>query len=206
MSDKTISAGEGLTRRQILAASVLGFAAAVAAPLLLSPGAAFAAQSTGNRRVLTVFHSRSGNTKALATIIQGQLGGDIAEIKPVTPYSSDYDTATVEARHQLITGQRPANQTMPVDIAAYDVICVGSPLWWGTLSVPTITFLTQYDLAGKTIVPFSTNGGGSRDKTFDDVKMICTNSKVLDGFKIGGKRAAGARSDVTSWLRKIGMA
>lgn len=147
-----------LGRRDILKAGAIGLAAAVAAPLLLSPGAAFAAQATGNRRVLTVFHSRSGNTKALATIIQGQLGGDIAEIRPTIPYSDDYDTATVEARHQLITGQRPTNQPMSVDIASYDVICVGSPLWWGTLSVPTITFLTANDLSGKTVVPFSTNG------------------------------------------------
>jgi len=194
-----------LGRRDILKAGGIGLAAAVAAPLLLSPGAAFAAQATGNRRVLTVYYSRSGNTKALATIIQGQLGGDIAEIIPGTPYSDDYDTATVEARHQLITGQRPTNQLMSVNIASYDVICVGSPLWWGTLSVPTITFLTTNDLSGKTIVPFSTNGGGSRDKTFDDVKMICAKSKVLDGFKIGGGRAAGARSSVALWLREIGM-
>lgn len=94
---------------------------------------------------------------------------------------------------------------MPVDIASYDVICVGSPLWWGTLSVPTITVLTDNDLSGKAVIPFSTNGGGSRDKTFEDVKMICTNSKVFVGFKVSGKRASGARSDVTSWLRKIGM-
>lgn len=105
-------------RRELLKAGAFGLAAAVAAPLLLSPGAAFAAQGKGNQRILTVFHSRSGNTKSLATIIQGQLGGDIAEIIPAIPYSSDYDTATVEARHQLITGQRPANQPMSVDIAA----------------------------------------------------------------------------------------
>lgn len=193
-------------RRELLKAGTIGLAATVAAPFLLSPGAAFAAQHTGKGRVLTVFHSRSGNTKALATIIQTQLGGDIAEIRPATPYSDDYDTATAEARHQLITGQHPANQPLSVDIASYDVICVGSPLWWGTLSIPTITFLTQYDFAGKTVIPFSTNGGGSRDKTFDDVKMICTKSQVLDGFKVGGRSAAGARSNVASWLRKIGMA
>lgn len=198
--------GSLLGRRNILKAGAFGLAAVVAAPRLLSTGDAFAAQASGKGRVLTVFHSRSGNTKALASIIQAQLGGDIAEIRSATPYSDDYDTATVEARHQLITGQRPGNRPLSVEVASYDVICVGSPLWWGTLSVPTITFLTESDLSGKTIIPFSTNGGGSRDKIFDDVKMICTNSKVLDGFKVGGKRAAGARSEVTSWLRKIGMA
>ncbi|WP_291447869.1 flavodoxin [Desulfovibrio sp.] len=204
MSD-TKNQSDGISRRQLLTVGAIGLAAAVAAPVLFSTGSAFAAAADG-KRVLTVFHSRSGNTKSLATIIQGQLGGDLAEIAPATPYSPDYDTATVEARYQLITGKRPGNLPLSVNPASYDIICVGSPLWWGTLSVPVIAFLTETDLAGKTIVPFSTNGGGSRDKTFDDVKMICANSKVLDGFKIGGKRAAGARSDVASWLRDIGVA
>lgn len=193
-------------RREFLKTGACGLAAAAALPLLFSAGAAFAAQSTNARRALTVFHSESGNTKALAGIIQAQLGGDLAEISPAVPYSADYDTATLEARRQLITGRRPANRPLPVDVASYDVICVGSPLWWGTLSVPVITFLTDHDLAGKTVVPFSTNGGGSRDKTFDDVNMICANAKVLEGFKIGGSRAAGARSEVAAWLSRIGLA
>lgn len=203
-SDKKTSFQSSLLgRRDILKAGSIGLAATVVAPFLLSSGTTFAAQTTGMGRILTVFHSRSGNTKVLASIIHAQLGGDIAEIRPATPYSDDYDTATVEARHQLITGQRPTNQPLSVDVASYDVIFVGSPLWWGTLSVPTITFLTQYDLAGKTIIPFSTNGGGSRDKTFDDVRMICASSKVLSGFKTKGSSVSRDHLKVKSWLRDL---
>ncbi len=158
-----------------------------------------------NRKFLTIFYSRTDGTRIMAQSIHSMVGGDILEIKPITPYSSDYTTATEDSRREILTGIRTPIQPITIDIASYDVICLGSPRWWGTLSVPILNFVLQNDLSGKTIVPFNTNGGGEREKSFDDLKLLCPKSTILEGLPLSGSRVALSQNNITIWLRKVGV-
>ena len=73
-------------------------------------------------------------------------------------------------------------EPIPVDVDNYDVIFVGTPCWWGTISNPLRTFLHQHSFAGKTVIPFMTNG--TSGKKLQDVRKLCIGAMVLDGLSI----------------------
>ncbi len=98
----------------------------------------------------------------------------------------------------------------------YDVIFVGFPTWGMQLPPPMKSFLHQYDLTGKTIIPFNTNAGYGIGSTFQTVKELCPKSRVLDGFTmkggierdgqllvIKGEYQSKAQADVKNWLAKL---
>ena len=204
MSDKESKKATISSRRDVLKGGTAGLLAAAVAPLLFSMSSAHAATSS-NRKSLTLFCSRTDNTRTVARYIHERIGGDILEVKPVTPYSSDYTTATKDTRRELLTGVRTPIQPLAIDIASYDVIFLGSPRWWGTLSIPIINFVLASDLSGKTIAPFSTHGGGSQEKTFEDLALLCPKANLLDGLSLMGNRAQSSQDEIYDWLRKGGM-
>ena len=156
-------------------------------------------------RVLTVFYSHSGNTRALAKMIQQQVGGDLIEILPVTPYSTDYNTVVNRAKRELQTGYKPPLQTIVENIEPYDVIFVGSPNWWNTVAPPVMTFLSAYDLSGKAIAPFITHEGTGLGSSASDIAKLCPGATVLEGMAVRGGRVKAAEREVAEWLRKLGI-
>jgi len=114
------------------------------------------------------------------------------------------------------TGYLPPLKTKIDSIQNYDLVFVGFPTWGMKLPPPMKSFLRQYDLGGKTIVPFNTNDGYGIGSCFDTVKELCRKSKILDGFSIkGGTESDGeprlnkveyakdAETKVKKWLREI---
>lgn len=192
------------SRRELLKAGAFGLLAVSAAPMLFSGHSAHAAANS-RRKLLTVYYSRTDNTRVMARYIHEMVGGDIMEVKPVTPYSGDYTTATIDSRRELLTGVRTPIQPINVVLASYDVIFLGSPRWWGTLSLPVLNFVLGNDLSGKTIVPFTTHGGGAQERTFDDLQLLYTKAKVLAGLPINGSSVRSSQDEISGWLRKVGM-
>ena len=103
-------------------------------------------------------------------------------------------------------------------IEQYDVVFVGFPTWGMQLPPPIKSFLHQYDLKGKTVIPFNTNGGYGPGSSFQTIRELCPQSTILQGFVIRGgserdgqylvikhERAEEATKEVESWLRKIGI-
>ena len=136
-----------------------------------------------NTKKLIVYYSYTGHTKMIAESIQKKLGCDILEIKPVTPYSTDYQKVVDEEQNNESSGKTPDIQEIDKDLSKYDEIIIGSPVWWYTI-VPVIrTFLKENDLSGKTIKPFATNAGWL-GQTFKEIERLCPNSKVEKGMNI----------------------
>lgn len=192
------------SRREVLQIGTTGLIATIAVPALFSLRPARAATRSG-RKFLTLFYSRTDSTRTVAQYVHEKVGGDILEIKPVTPYPSDYTTTTQAARREVLTGVRTPIQRLTVNLASYDVIFLGSPRWWGTLSVPILNFVLDNDLSDKTIAPFNTHGGGDREKSFDDLALLRPKANLLEGLSLAGNRARSAQNDVSNWLQKIGM-
>ena len=136
-----------------------------------------------NNKKLVVFFSYTGNTKKIAESIQKKLNCDILEIKPVKPYSTDYQTVVDEEQNNESSKKKPEIKSIDKELSKYDEIIVGSPVWWYTIAPVIRTFLTKYDLTGKTIKPFATNAGWL-GHTFQEIQKLCPNSKVEKGMNI----------------------
>ena len=126
---------------------------------------------TKDKKILVVYYSRTGTTAQIARYIQESTNADIFEIIPVNAYPDDYDSMTEQAKKEINEGYLPPIKGGLSNISDYDVIFIGSPCWWSTIAPPVSTFLSQHDLAGKTVVPFSTHGGsGLANNAIDTAK------------------------------------
>jgi len=157
-------------------------------------------------KILIAFFSRTNNTKALAEHIQSLVGGDIFQVVTKNPYPEGYRATTRVARAELNNDERPelAATISPEDMEKYDVIFLGYPNWWGTMPMAMFTFLEQYDLSGKTIVPFCTHGGGGFGRGPTDIANLCPGADILQVFSVNGSSVSHAQNDVADWLRGLG--
>ncbi len=172
------------------AAVMAAFSCPAAEPVAITP-----------EKTLVVYYSWGGNTRAAAEQIHKLTGGTLLEIKPVTPYPTAYQACVDQAKKEIAEEFRPEISTKVEDIAKYDVIFVGSPNWWGTMAPPVATFLTRTDLAGKTVIPFFTHGGGGMQRCEADVKKLCGKSNVLKGATFSGIRVRKSAEEVEKFVR-----
>ena len=207
MSNETKDANEmDLSRRNLLKLAVAGLLAGVAAPLFPHLSSTYAAATgAGRKKVLIVYYSRSGNTREMAGHISRSAGGEIFEIQVVKPYPEDYEEVKKIAMQEQQSGFKPALKTKVKNFGSYDVIFVGTPIWWGTISVPVKSFLSEYDFSGKTIVPFTTHGGSGLGRCVEDISNLCPKTTLLDGLAVWGRNAKTAQNDVSAWVRRLGV-
>lgn len=163
------------------------------------------AEPSGGRKVLVVYYSHTGNTRTIAGYIHDTVKSDLVEIKTVDTYTDDYDTLLAQIREEVATSYCPPITTKIEDIASYDVIFVGYPIWVETAAPPIRTFLTNHDFAGKTIVPFCTSGTSSAEASYQLVRNLCPKSTVLEGIQIRRGTYDTAYERVAEWLQKIGI-
>jgi len=156
--------------------------------------------SFADKKIMIAYYSHSGNTKSLAKMIQSQTGGDMFEIQPKTAYPNDYTALTELAKNEQQSGKFPELADNG-NTGSYEVIFVGTPVWWGTMSNPVKTFLTVNNFDGKTVIPFCTHGGGGASATFSDIQKFLPNSKVSEGFSAQSNSAK--LTEVKAWLEKI---
>ena len=166
--------------------------------------------SDNTPKIVIAFFSKTNNTKILAEQIQSLVGGDTFHVTTKAPYPTGYRETTRVARAELDNDERPelAATISPEDMEKYDVIFLGYPNWWGTMPMAMFTFLEQYDLSGKTIVPFCTHGGGGFGRGPADIAKLSPNATILQGFAVrtGFLRFLESRTpnDVADWLRGLG--
>lgn len=153
---------------------------------------------------LIVYFSWSGNTETVAKSIQSMTDSDIFEIVPKTPYNSEYNTLTNDAKAEQQNNARPEIAGSIENIGDYDTIYVGFPIWWGDMPMILYTFFDTYDLSGKTVALFCTSGGSGLSNTVNEVKELEPNATVTKGLHIGSGSASTPYSAVQSWLEEIG--
>jgi flavodoxin len=149
-------------------------------------GCAEAQNTLPGKKILIVYLSRTNNTKAIAEIIRGNVGGDLIAIELEKPYPEDYKETVAQVTKENETGYLPLLKTKIDSIGKYDIIFVGFPTWGMQLPPPVKSFLHQYDLSGKTIIPFNTNAGYGIGNSFQTVKEFSKSKKILEGFEIKG--------------------
>ena len=155
------------------------------------------------RKTLIIYYSRSGHTREAAKKIQAQTGGDLLEIETAAPYPREYADVVQQAKQEIEADYKPEIKTKVENIASYDVVFIGSPIWWGTIAPPVASFLAKNDLAGKTVVPFVTHAGSGLAQSVGDIKKLAPAAKVLDGLAIEGSKVNEANEKITSWLSRL---
>ena len=114
-------------------------------------------------KILVAYFSASGVTARAAEEIAQAVGGDLYEIRPAQPYTAaDLDWTNKQSRSSLEMTDpacRPAVAGAVADMARYETVFVGFPIWWGVAPRVVDTFLEGYDFAGKVMIPFATSGG-----------------------------------------------
>ena len=157
------------------------------------------------KKILIAYFSHSGNTRLMAQQIKDATGGSLYEIQALKNYPTDYQTVVDQAKKEINANYKPALKTKIQNIESFDVIFIGSPNWWSTIAPPVATFLSDYNLKGKTIVPFMTHGGGGMGRSVSEIKKLCPQSTVLEGLPINGRMVRRSEENVTNWLRDIKM-
>lgn len=157
---------------------------------------------TENKKILIAYYSYSGNTKEVAEAIHEKVGGDLFEIKAEGTYPEEYRPMTAQAKKEIQEGFRPKLTTKVEDMSQYDIVFLGSPNWWSTITPQVSSFLEAYDLSGKTVVPFITHGGGGVQNTVTDMTAQCKGCQMASKPWVGySSRTFG----ISGWLKDLGF-
>ena len=167
-----------------------------------------------NAKALVIFFSHAGenysvcnievgNTKIVADYISEITGASQFEIVSEKDCDMPYMELIKVAQDEAKAGELPAYKG-DVDVAPYDVIFIGGPIWWGTYPQVMFTFFKDHDLSGKTVIPFTTHEGSGLASTVKDVKKAWPKASVKDGFAIYGHEVRSGRAKVENWLKGLG--
>ena len=182
--------------------------------LVLCIGCVFALAACGQQNSTTTDNNES--TVSNNTVTDDNTD-DYADSTPEESTAGDSNilvayfswSGNTRAQDELNNGTRPplSSHIDSETMAEYDVIFLGFPIWWYDLPMPVWSFLEEYDLSGKTIIPFFThNGSSSGASSISTVAELCPDSTVLtdDYFTYSGNNVANAESDVDEWLTELG--
>ena len=163
-------------------------------------------QPSSSGKVLVAYFSFTSNTKAYAEKIAEITGGDLYEIVPEVTYGSEnsnyYDQSTRAYKEQYNTGgeQRPAIRETLENASQYDVVFLGSPIWYGKSPRVILTFLDKYGFKGKTIIPFVTSGSSRISTVNSELSSTYPDNNWKEGRRLNGMSDADLRTWVQSFV------
>lgn len=155
--------------------------------------------SKGGKRVLTAYFSWGANTRKTARKIHERVGGDIIEIRPAETYPHGYRDTVKAYGEELKSGRLPEITFAKVDMAQYDYILIGYPIWYNAAPLIIEKFLRSVDTAGKTVLPFATSGGSGIEGSLAGI------AEAAPKAVIGEALLANDSSRIPEWLERNGL-
>ena len=150
---------------------------------------------------LVAYFSATGRTAKVAKLLAEALGADILEIQPKVPYTkADLNWLNKKSRSSVEMNNktfRPEIAESNVQIAEYDVIFLGFPIWWYVAPTIINTFLESSDFSGKKIILFATSGGSKFGKTVEELKVsVSADTEIIEGKLLNGRQSI---ASVKTW-------
>ena len=145
-----------------------------------------------------------GNTKIVADYISEITGADQYEIVTHKYDGMAYMPLINLAQEEANKGELPPYEGAAPDLSKYDTVFIGGPVWWGTYPQVMFTLFRDIDLAGKTVIPFTTHEGSGLANCVDDVKEAFPKAAVTKGFSIYGHEVRTGKAKVEKWLKGLG--
>ena len=189
---------KGMSRRDALMTSLL--LPLTAAGAGLSAQASRAQEAASNSTVLVAYFSRTGNTRLIARQIRRALDADLFEIETAEAYPEDYQAMVAQAEREREAGYEPPLRGSVANLASYQTIFLGFPIWGMTAPSPIRSFLTRHDLSGKTLVPFITHGGYGLGNSLSVVAEHAPRARLLGEFSKECDQERETLNQVTAWL------
>jgi len=153
---------------------------------------------------LVAYFSASGITQKVAKQIAELAKADIYEIKPKVPYTEVdlnwMDKTSRSSKEMKNLSYRPEIVDTPLNMAAYDTVYLGFPIWWYIAPTIVNTFLEKHDFSGKTIILFATSGGSGMGKTAQHLKPSVAKDTIIKEGKILNTASA---ADIKNWLNSV---
>ena len=145
-----------------------------------------------------------GNTKIVADYISEITGADQFEIVTHKYDGMAYMPLIELAKKEAADGELPPYEGAAPDLSKYDTVFIGGPVWWGTYPQVMFTLFKDIDLAGKTVIPFTTHEGSGLANCVSDVKKAFPKATVTKGFSIYGHEVRSGKAKVEKWLKGLG--
>lgn len=147
-----------------------------------------------------------GNVEYMANVINKTIGGNLFQIKTEEDYPLNHETLVDRAAQEQDDNARPVLSTHVENIDAYDTIFLGYPNWWGDMPQALYTFLEEYDLSGKTIIPFCPHGGSGFSNTINTIEELQPNATISeDGLSISRDDVVNSEDTIVEWLNDLGF-
>ena len=164
---------------------------------------------TNDSKVLVVYFSWSGHLQTMSHWIADETGGDIVRVVTKEPYPEDYNATADRAKKEQDDGMRPeiTIELTEEELAKYDTIFLGFPVWWYDLPMPMWTFLESADLSGKTVIPFFSHEGSSNGaSSLGTIEKLAEGAEVKSGdaLSIRGGSVDSSEEEVREWVRNLG--
>lgn len=156
-------------------------------------------------KVLVLYYSLTSNTKTVAQEIANRLNADVEEITLVEPYDTAFQATIDRCKADREKGILPEVKPLASDLANYDMIFIGYPIWFGTYAPPVASLLDKIDLSGKKVVPFCTFGSGGLESSIKDLTKAQPEAVILPGYGVRAARMDAVPREVESFLRACGF-
>lgn len=157
-------------------------------------------------KTLVVYYSATGSTEAVAGYIADATGGDLFEIVPAEPYTSeDLNWSDRESRVSREHDDESLRDVELVSAAVenwedYDTVFIGYPIWWGIAAWPTDSFVAANDFTGKTVIPFCTSSSSGLGESGELLAELAGTGDWLEGQRF---RSSVSENDVVEWVNGL---
>ncbi len=148
---------------------------------------------------------RYGTTEYIASIIRQSVGGKLHLIETKESYSENFDEVREKNHDEMDKNYLPPLKESDLDISKYDTVFIGYPVWATDVPQAVLSFLDEYDLSEKTVIPFCTHDGYGAGSSYETVEKASHAGKFLDGLAVEAEDVPSAQDTVASWLDSIGM-
>lgn len=146
-----------------------------------------------------------GTTEYVARMIQEHVGGDLHLIQTQEPYPTDFDALRDLNHSEMADGYLPPLVENNLDISQYNTVFVGYPVWATEVPQAVLSFLNEYDLSGKTVIPFCTHDGYGAGSSYSTIHEASHAAQSPDGLAIDADDVPAAAGTVAAWLEEIGI-
>ena len=152
-------------------------------------------------KTLILYYSQTGATETVAQELQSRLNADMEAIVLEEPYSGTYGETIARVAKERESGVLPELLPLKADIAKYDTIFLGYPIWFGTYAMPIASLVGEYDFEGKHVVTFCTFGSGGLEAAIQDLQKALPTAKVAEnGFGIRNARVGATAKELDRFL------
>lgn len=146
----------------------------------------------------------TGNTGAVAHMISEAAGADLFSIQTAEKYPDSYDATISKGQEERNANARPELANHIENLDDYSTIILGYPNWWSDMPMAVYSFLDEYDLSGKTVIPFVTSGGSGFSGTVSAIQDAEPSADVQQGLALSDSGSMEAQAEIENWLNGLG--